>query len=105
MPTRSNATKKKNRSPIHKATARGSARPRTNSSKAGVYISLTGLELVVSSEKPKGTSARGPFSSVNEARSAALDELLAAIEAAERRLAALKRATTLEQLRAASSAS
>ena len=104
MSARSNASKK-SPSTTRKVSARGNAKPRANSNKRSFYISVAGLTVAVSNSRPNAAGARGPFTSVEEARSAALDELVAAIEVAERRLTAVKRATTFEQLRAASSAS
>jgi hypothetical protein len=102
MPARSKVAKKK-KSPgrTRKVPARGNSVPRTSASKTGCYVTVTGLNVVVSSEKPKAGKTRGPLASVDDARSAAMDELLAAIEAAEERLGAIRRATTFDELRAA----
>ncbi len=67
----------------------------------GFYVGMPELSVIISDQKPAGTTAHGPFDGFDAARAAAVDALIEAIERAELRLLAVKRATSVDALRAA----
>jgi len=86
MAKKSKVTPKKSKKPAGATVkkARAKAPPKRPSSR--------------SSSKPGGNSRGGKFATFEEAKSAAIDSLIDSIEKAERRLSAVKRAGTLDEL-------
>ena len=103
MPSKPKTSKKKIANTTRRAPAGNHSKSRVAPAKSGVYICVSELQTTVSEENPKSTNACGPFASIDDARSAMLDALLSAIETAEARVTAIRRATTIEALRAAAS--
>jgi hypothetical protein len=109
MPEKPKATKKKSpatasrpakAAPPAKPNSRSKvAAPKSPQRKAAFYVSPS-RAATVSNEKPANSLDGREFPSFAEARRAAIDELVAAIEAAERQLLSLKRATRYEELSA-----
>lgn len=105
MPEKPRPTKKKN----HASTARGLSKaagtnaPRPKP-KVAFYVQATPRAALISEQKPKGGASAGPFTTFAEAKQAAIDALVMAIEEAEEQLLAIKRAETFEQLPGASDA-
>lgn len=96
MSEKNNSPKKKTKKaapPAAKETRVKAAAKRTSA----YYVSASVVEFSVSQLKPKAGEASS-FATFEEARSAAIDELVEAIEAAEQQLTRLKRAHSLEQL-------
>jgi len=60
----------------------------------GFYVSFTGVSTKISTEKPKGIKSPPAFDTFDQAKAAAVDGLVEAIEAAEAQLLVLKRATS-----------
>jgi hypothetical protein len=58
----------------------------------GYYVSFASVRAAISTTRPKGNRASPSFDTFEQARSAAIDALVEAIEAAEADLLALKRA-------------
>lgn len=112
MPEKPKAAKKKSpatavrpaRSAAPASPAKSNSRPKVATPKSpqrkpAFYVSPS-RTATVSTNKPKDASGSREFPSFAEARRAAIDELVAAIEAAELQLLSLKRATRFEQLSA-----
>jgi len=109
MPEKSKPTKKK--SPAAAARSVKVASPaapkpnarlkgekdKTRQRKPTFYVTLS-CAATISSEKPKDAIGSREFPSFDEARQAAIDELLTAIETAEAQLLSLKRASHYEDL-------
>lgn len=98
MASRSNGSKKKPAKPARRATAARSPKAPKPAAKTGVYISVGDLTVALSSERPKGSQVSGPYVKLEDAKAAALDALVAAIEKAERQLARVRAATSLDAL-------
>jgi hypothetical protein len=73
------------------------AKPKAPQRKSTFYVSPS-RTATVSSDRPKDVPGSREFPSFAEARRAAIDELVAAIESAELQLLSLKRATRFEEL-------
>lgn len=58
----------------------------------GYYVSFAGVSAKISTEKPKGAKSPPAFDTFDQAKAAAVDGLVEAIEAAEAQLLVLKRA-------------
>jgi hypothetical protein len=102
MSAKPNAPKKK----AATSSRRAPANPKPKSApKAGVYVEVGQVNVSIAEASAKNGAARGPFASVDDARSALLDGLLAIIETAEAQMIAVRRADTIEALRAATSRS
>ncbi len=65
-----------------------------------VYIAVSPACVVISAEKPKGAKAAAACAGFEAAKHAVIGALVGAIEDAERQVAACKRATTIDELRA-----
>lgn len=75
------------------------ATPKSPQRKPAFYV-IPSRAATVSNEKPTNSPDSREFSSFAEARRAAIDDLVLAIEAAELQLSELKRATRYEELSA-----
>jgi hypothetical protein len=75
------------------------AKAKTPRDKPAFYVTLS-FAASISSKKPSDAIGSREFRSFDEARQAAIDELVAAIEAAEAQLLSLKRASQIEDLTA-----
>jgi hypothetical protein len=98
MPEKSKAVRKKpaltappKRAPDPKKVGKPAATPT-------YYLTISPAACTITTSKPRGEQKSQSFSRFEDARLAAIDALLANIEAAERRLIAIKRATSAEQL-------
>jgi hypothetical protein len=87
------AIAKKPRPPV----ARRNANHRAPQSTA-LYVAVSPLNVAITRDKPTSGKPLGPCADFEQAKSAAIDALIAAIEDAERQLAACKRATTIDEL-------
>lgn len=103
MPRKPTPAKKAAASASRKPAKPAAARPKAKSAPAannGLYVAVASARLAIGESKSAlggpSTACRG----FDEAKLAAIDGLIAAIEDAERKLTACKRATTLEDLRA-----
>jgi hypothetical protein len=104
MPPRPATTKKKPANSPKSSPAVAKSKPKpaaTRAAKPAIYLAASELHVSASSAKPKVGEARGPYVEIAEARTAAMDLLLAAIEQAEARLLVVRRANSLEALRSA----
>jgi hypothetical protein len=63
-----------------------------------LYVTVSPLSVAILRHKPKAARASGPCESFQQARTAAIDLLVVAIEDAERMLADCKRATRIDDL-------
>ncbi len=97
---KSNAKKKAKSSPPA-AKRPGAKANKTVKSEASYYLVTQALAVEVSNAKPPAGATAIEFATFDDARSAAIECLVEAIEAAESRLLALKRAKTLAQCRKA----
>jgi hypothetical protein len=105
MPEKPNAPKKKAK-PLatRRAPKVASTKAKTSKRERTFYLTAPDLSVIVSDKKPE-TAARAPeFTTFDEAKRAAIDALVGAIEGAEARLLALKRAEGYEALRDAGQA-
>ena len=103
MPEKPKATKQKSPATTARPAKPNSrskvATPKSPQRKAAFYVSPS-RAATVSNEKPTHSPGSREFPSFAEARRAAIDEFVAAIEAAEIQLLLLKRATRYEELSA-----
>ncbi len=93
---KSNAKKKSKPSPTPVKRPRAKAKP--VKSEPGYYLIVESLAVELTNQKPAAGAVR-EFATFEDARSAAMDSLVEAIEAAESRLLAIKRAKTLRESR------
>jgi len=94
------ARKKKATSPAARPTSQSArARVKRAAKEATFYVTLPPNSVVtVADKKPAGGGESKSFATFSEARAAAIDALLVAIEESERQLLMLKRARTYEEL-------
>ena len=74
------------------------ARPKASTPKTLFYVAAPVQMALVSTEKPAADVPAQSFATFDEARQAAIDSLVEAIEDAERRLVRLRRAGRLEDI-------
>ena len=84
------------RPPASKPSAT-SSKTKSAAAPKGYFVAASGSLVVISDRKPRSGEPER-FDTFEEARQAAIDSLVAAIEEAERRLAALKRARDYDEL-------
>jgi hypothetical protein len=102
MSAKPKPTKKKTAKGAKATPAAANSRPkRPATGSKGCFVAVRGVEVVVTEVPGKGTASSGPHADFLAARSAVVDGLIEAIEAAERRLTAAKRAETLGELQSA----
>jgi hypothetical protein len=75
-------------------------RPAPAPAAEGFFVAVSDAVVLVADARPKDLRASGPHADFRTVKCAAVDGLIEAIEAAELRLDALKRAQTLDELRA-----
>lgn len=100
MPEKRNSPKKKAKAPAARSLAGvASSKAKAPKRETAFYVSAPELSVIVSIQKPEGTASQ--FATFDEAKEAAIDALIQAIEDAEAQLLALKRAGDYDQWRAA----
>jgi hypothetical protein len=82
-----------------KRRAKRGVKPTDAPQRAACYVAVSPPTVAILATQPKSIPASGPCDGFEQTKDAALECLIAAIEEAERKLAACKRATTIEQLR------
>ena len=102
MPEKPKSSKKKVNSPASRAAsvARG-AKVKPGARQVAYYVTGSMPRVIVSDRKPAGSAEARRFATFEEARRAAIEALVAAIEDAEKQLLALKRAKHYDELGAA----
>jgi hypothetical protein len=98
MTGRNNRPKKTSRPAARAASAPARAKTKASGSKTAYYVTEAASAVVVSDQKPKNAAQVRQYASFDEAKSAAVDGLVQAIEDAERQLVALKRAASYKEL-------
>jgi hypothetical protein len=101
MAGKNNASQKTPRPAARVASAPARAKAKASGRKSTYYVTEPGLVVLVSDQKPKGAGRVRQCARFEEAKSAAVDGLVQAIEDAERQLVALKRAASYKELSAA----
>ena len=91
------AARKQTKTPPAKRSANARAAPPT----AAFYVTVSPPRVAIVREKPARNGATGPCPTFEQAKAAAIDALVAAIEDAERQLARCKRANSVDELRTA----
>jgi hypothetical protein len=101
MTAKANGPKKPSRPAPRARSAPARAKTKASVGKSIYYVTEPGLAVVVSNQKPKVPGRVRQCATFEEARSAAVDGLVQAIEGAERQLLALKRAASYQEYSAA----
>jgi len=96
MNEKNNGSKKKARGLPRSTSTAGRGKRKSSLAKGAYFVSDVNLSALVSNQKPRGAALTRSFATFDEAKSAAVDSLLQAIEEAERQLLVLKRATSYE---------
>jgi hypothetical protein len=101
MPEKPNSPKRKTSKPAPRAPAT----PRTKSSPPRpapvFYLTLPEMSVSITETSPRGSAGVRQFATFDEAKSAAIEGLIEAIERAERQLVALKHAKCCVELASA----
>ena len=100
MAEKSKPPKKKSKSPATRSVAALAAarKSKRTQRKATYYVNIVELAPIISDHKHSTSDHSRQFASFEEAKSAAIDAIVAAIEQAEGQLHDLKRATGYDQL-------
>jgi hypothetical protein len=104
MSEKRNAHKKKPKASATRPAPRvASAKVKAVKNELAFYVTAPQLKTSISDQKPAGEAGAARFATFDEAKRAAIDALVQAIEEAEAQLEALKRSAGYDELRAAAS--
>jgi hypothetical protein len=98
MPEKSNSPKRKSSKPAPRAAATARTKSSPPQPAPVFYVTLPELSVFIAETSPRGAAGARQFASFDEAKSAAIEGLIEAIERAERQLVALKNAKRCEEL-------
>ena len=101
MSEKSNSPKRKPKKPPRSAPATARTRSSPPQPAPAFYMTFAEMNVAITQTSPRGAAGARRFATFDEAKSAAIEALIEAIERAEQRLVALKHANRWEELNAA----
>jgi hypothetical protein len=101
MPEKSNSRGRKIKKPARPTPAAARTKPSPRQPEPAYHVTCPDMKVSISHTPPRGVKGARKFATFDEAKSAAIEALIAAIERAEQQLAALKHANDCQELESA----